>query len=256
MPLATAEAAVGIVMIKKTVKRLIRAAGWDLHRFVPSASAEAQLSRCLATFAIDTVFDVGANAGQFASGIRSAGFDGKIISFEPLSDARKQLLKSAAQDPKWIVHSQTAIGHEDGEIEMNISGNSVSSSVLTMLDSHSTAAVDSAYVGVERVPIHRLDSIADQYLEQDSKLFIKIDTQGYESQVIKGGERTIGKATGILCEMSVVPLYEGQMLWEEMIDQLKAKDFVLWALFRGFTDPRTGRTLQVDGLFVRKTLDV
>lgn len=243
-------------MFRRRLKSIIRKFGWDLHRFVPSASAEAQLSRCLATLAIDTVFDVGANAGQFASGIRAAGFDGKIISFEPLSDVRKQLLRLAGQDPKWIVHPQAAIGDQDGEIEMNISGNSVSSSVLTMLDSHSTAAANSAYVGKERVPIHQLDSIADEYLDEGSRLFIKIDTQGYESQVIKGGERTIGNATGILCEMSLVPLYEGQMLWEEIIDQFKAKDFVLWAFFKGFTDPRTGKTLQVDGLFVRKALDV
>lgn len=243
-----------MIVLKEITKRIIRAAGWDLHRFVPSASAEAQLNRCLASLDIDTVFDVGANAGQFGAGIRSAGFGGEIISFEPLSQARQSLLKAAGQDSKWIVHPQAAIGDENGEIEINISGNSVSSSALTMLDSHSSAAANSAYVGKERVPIHRLDSVADQYLSDDSKLLVKIDTQGYETQVINGGEMTIGKARGVLCEMSMVPLYEGQVLWEELVEQFKSIDFVLWALFKGFTDPRTGQTLQADGLFVKRSL--
>ncbi len=59
------------------------------------------------------------------------------------------LSEAAGRDPKWHVNPRCAIGDYDGEIEINISGNSVSSSVLPMMESHSSAAEGSAYVGVE-----------------------------------------------------------------------------------------------------------
>ena len=151
-----------------------------------SNSPEKQLSTILNLLNIDVVFDIGANEGQFAREMREHGYSGKIISFEPLTSARKNLLAFAALDLGWQVHEQSAIGDRDGEIEIHIAGNSVSSSVLPMLESHSSAAVGSSYVGSERVPIFKLDSIANKYLDKNYNLFIKIDTQGYEWQVLDG----------------------------------------------------------------------
>ena len=65
-----------------------------------------------------------------------------------------------------------------------------------MLESHSSVAVGSAYVGSERVPIFKLDSIANRYIEKNSNLFIKIDTQGYEWQVLGGGGGNIETSQG------------------------------------------------------------
>ncbi|EED36447.1 conserved hypothetical protein [Luminiphilus syltensis NOR5-1B] len=78
---------------------------------------------------IDTVFDIGVNIGQFAQELRSVGFFGKIISFDPLTTAHAQLTIAAARDQEWLVYPRSAVGNEDGEIEINIAGNSVSSSV-------------------------------------------------------------------------------------------------------------------------------
>jgi hypothetical protein len=135
---------------------------------------------------------------------------------------------------------------------MNPPGNSVSSSVLPMLESHSSAAVGSAYIDSERVPIAKLDTIASRYLNQKSKLFIKIDTQGFEWQVLDGASETLKQALGVLCELSLVPLYGGQRLWRDIVDRLETEGFMLWALQRGFTDPRTGQSLQMDGIFLRR----
>jgi FkbM family methyltransferase len=199
------------------------------------------------------VFDIGANEGQFAREIREHGYSRKIISFEPLTSARKALLSFASHDPGWQVHEQSAIGDKDGEIEIHIAGNSVSSSVLPMLESHSSAAVGSTYVGSERVPIFKLDSIANPYLDKNSNLFIKIDTQGYEWQVLDGAGKTLKQAQGVLCELSLVPLYNEQRLWRDIVDRLDRQGFILWALQKGFTNPKTGQSLQMDGIFVRKT---
>lgn len=238
--------------VRSGIRKLFLMAGVEISRHRPSNSSAAQLVKAMDVCCTNIVLDIGANEGQFAREIRKYGYAGKIVSFEPLSSARKNLVAFASHDPDWEVHEQSAIGDQNGEIKIHVSGNSVSSSVLPMLESHSTAANGSAYIDSEEVPIAMLDSVADRYLTSETNLFIKIDTQGFEWQVLDGASVTLQQARGVLCELSVVPLYEGQRLWRDIISRLEAEGFVLWALQKGFTDPRTGRTLQMDGIFLRK----
>lgn len=238
--------------MKKTIRKIARSVGIEITRYRPSNSVVAQLAKALEVADTNVVFDIGANEGQFASEIREYGFNGKIVSFEPLTSAYKKLITLASPDPNWEVYDQLAIGDQDGEIEIHISGNSVSSSVLPMLESHSSAAVGSAYIDSERVPIARLDSVAKQYMTSESNLFIKIDTQGFEWQVLDGAHETLQQARGVLCELSLIPLYDGQRLWRDIVDRLDVEGFMLWALQKGFTDPRTGQSLQMDGIFLRR----
>jgi FkbM family methyltransferase len=210
-----------------------------------------QLVRGLDTFDVDLVFDVGANVGQFAREIRTLGFRGGIVSFEPLADAHRKLAEAATGDDAWRVHSRCAIGDRDGDVTVNVAANSVSSSLLPMTDAHYSAATGSGYVGTETVPLLRLDAIAEHYLAAAQRPFLKIDTQGFEWQVLDGAARTLPRLRGVLCELSLVVLYEGQHLWLEMIDRLEHEGFTLWNLQPGFADPRNGRTLQVDAVFFR-----
>jgi FkbM family methyltransferase len=237
--------------LKKLIKGGLHKTGFDLHRLTPNSNPAFQLLKGMERFGVDLVFDVGANTGQFASELRSIGFKGQIVSFEPLLEAYQTLTATAARDPGWTVHRRAAIGDFDGEIEINIAGNSVSSSMLPMLDSHSSAAEGSAYIGSEKVPICRLDSVASVYIQDSRRYFIKIDTQGFEWQVLDGGRETLRQAQGVLCELSLVPLYEGQRLWMDVLHRLEAEGFTLWSIQKGFTDPRDGRTLQIDAIFFR-----
>ena len=225
--------------------------GVDIHRLSADSNASFQTLKGLDHFGIDTVLDIGANTGQFAKELRLIGYRHRIVSFEPLPYAYQKLSDSAAKDALWEVHAQGAIGDFDGEIEINIAGNSVSSSVLPMLESHSDAAKGSAYVGKVTVPISRLDSIAAKYVTGQENYFIKIDTQGFEWQVLDGAPDTLAKAQGVLCELSLVPLYQGQRLWLDLIQRLESEGFTLWSIQKGFTDPRDGRTLQLDAIFFK-----
>ena len=180
-------------MIRTWIRRQIRSLGWDLHRFSPYQDAAYQLHQSIQRVGADLIFDIGANSGQFGRDLRAAGFQGTIVSFEPLSVAHQLLAVNAARDPNWRVHPRGAIGDFDGEIEINIAGNSFSSSILPMLDSHATAAAGSAYVGAERAPISRLDSVASTYLgsARRHRYIVKIDTQGFEWQVFDGAAETL-----------------------------------------------------------------
>lgn len=236
----------------KTAHKLINFLGYDLRRLTTGSNKSLQLIKAFNRFKVDTVIDVGANKGQFASELRSFGYKDRIISFEPLSSAYAELKKNSLRDSLWTIHTRCAIGDFDGEIKINISGNSVSSSLLPMLDTHSSAAIGSAYVNSEDASIFKLDTIAPPYIKESRNTFLKIDTQGYEWQVLDGALDVLPNVCGVLCELSLIPLYEGQSLWLDIIQRLENDGFTLWALQNGFTDPRDGRSLQVDAIFFRK----
>lgn len=238
-------------MLKSFVKRTIRRLGFDIRRYNPASSESAQLMRMLSVHRINLVFDVGANTGQFGHFLRDAGYRGHIVSFEPLSVAWEQLLEASRNDPLWDVAPRAAIGNEDGEIEIHVACNSVSSSVLNMLDSHANAAPESRYVGSERVPLRRLDSIAPDYLRPDSVALLKIDTQGYESSVLQGATGLLDRLVGLQIELSLVPLYKGQRLFDDLLAEVKEEGFDLWSIWPVFTDQNSGRLIQVDATLFR-----
>jgi len=238
--------------LKKLIRKTLNKFGIDVHRFQSTASFEAQIVAAMRKVKIDILFDIGANTGQFSLEMREKGYSGMIVSFEPLTSAREKLIQQASKEKNWIVHERSAIGDYNGITDINISKNSVSSSILPMLKSHSDAVKNSVYIKTEKTPIITLDSVADGYLDKFSNLFIKIDTQGYESKVFDGAFKTLKRAKGVLCELSLIPLYEGQDTWKDLILRLEKEGFVLWSLEKGFTDRRDGRTLQVDGVFLKK----
>jgi len=239
-------------MIKKTIKKLSRSLGIDLKRYNIQTSEAAKMQRLLAYHNIDLVFDVGANIGQYAKSLRDLGYSGRIVSFEPLSSAYSQLKAASKKDPLWEIAPQTAIGNQEGEIIINIAGNSYSSSALPMLDAHLESAPESAYSGSETVKLSRLDTLAKDYIKSETKsIFLKIDVQGLEKQVIEGATAILPSIKGIKLELSLVPLYEGQVMFKEMIDIIEKLGYELYGIEPGFTAEKTGRMLQMDGIFFK-----
>lgn len=238
-------------MIKTLLKRGIRSFGFDLRRYDPATSEGARFIGALSAHKVNLVFDVGANIGQSGLSLRDLGYRGRIVSFEPLQAAWNQLAEARRKDSLWEVADRAAIGDEDGELEINVSGNSVSSSVLKMQKAHVNAAPAAAYIGREKVPIRRLDTIGTGYLHVDSILFIKIDTQGYEAQVLRGASDLLQKAVGLHLELSFIPLYEEQCTYDVLINQLKVLGFEMWDIVPNFIDAQSGRLLQADATFFR-----
>jgi FkbM family methyltransferase len=238
-------------MLRSYLIRAIRHFGFELLLYQPDSSRTAHFMRVLSTHNVNLVFDVGANIGQFGRSLREAGYRGRIVSFEPLSAAWEQLAAASSKDSLWEVAPRAAIGSEDGEIDLHVAGNSVSSSALEMLSMHENTAPESRYVGSEKAPLRRLDSVGLEYLRPDSVPILKIDTQGYEDRVLHGASGIMDRIMGLQIELSLVPLYEGQMLFNDLIDYVKTAGFDLWGLWPEFTDPRSGRLLQVDATFFR-----
>ena len=240
-----------IPILEHAIQKLLWSAGFELRRRRDERSEARRLSLMLLEHAVDLVLDVGANTGQFAQSLRRAGYQGRLVSFEPLSIAHKQLVLAARHDDLWEAFPRVAVGDHEGDIDIHVSANSFSSSALDMLVKHEVAAPGSAYVGKERVRLSRLDVLAREYLEPTAVAYVKIDTQGYEDRVLDGMTGILDKIRGIQLELSFVPLYEGQQLFDSLVERLRALGFSIWAIWPGICDPESGRMLQVDAIFFR-----
>jgi FkbM family methyltransferase len=240
--------------MKNSIKRIFNLFGLHLSKFNAFNVPAYQTVQALKAHNINVVFDIGANIGQFAIELREYGYMGKIVSFEPLPQAYQGLISRADGDEHWIVHPQCAVGAAAGEIEINVAANSASSSILPMLSAHETSAPHAKYTHKERVTLITLDSVLEQYAAEEDNIFIKIDTQGYEWAVLDGAEQALNQSKGVLLELSLIPLYEGQKLWLDLVNRLVANNYFTFAIQPGFTDTKTGQTLQVDGLFFKKII--
>lgn len=214
----------------------------------PVAVELPRIGKLLAAYQIDTVLDVGANQGQFAQRIRQAGYKGLIISYEPLSSAFRNLAQTASHDQNWDVQN-FALADFDGKAEINIAGNSYSSSFLDMLPRHLESAPESKYVGKEWVVCKKLDSIIDNV--PGDHIFLKMDVQGFEKRILDGGPKALGRIHSIQLEMLLAPLYKDALEFSDMLNLMMGMGYTLVGLEPDFSDPVTGQLLAVDGIFHR-----
>jgi FkbM family methyltransferase len=228
----------------------VRRLGYEVVRLAPPTEARRARAVLLADLGIETVVDVGANDGAFAHELRLDGYRGRIISFEPGAEAFKRLQARCADDPNWECR-KVALGATDGVSTINVAANSSSSSLLPMTAVHEQSAPGSGYIGVETVELARLDSLQRLLGLDTTRLFIKVDVQGYELEVLKGAVLTLTDALALESELSFVELYEDQPLFNDVVSSLREAGFVMTGIEEVHFDARTGELLQVNGTFRR-----
>jgi FkbM family methyltransferase len=234
-------------------KKFLQKFGILIRKYNAATSEELRRIKLLEYYNIDLVFDIGANKGQYATGIIDAGYNKKIVSFEPLTSAHSIIEKESKKYSSWTVAPRCAIGSKKEEIRINISANSVSSTLLNMLDSHYKGAPDSKIIGHEKVNVYPLDEIGEEYSKAAKNIFLKIDVQGFEQEVLKGAQKMIDRARGIEMEISLIPLYENQnWLLIQVLEYMDQKGFQLKSIVPAFTDNKTGEVLQCNGIFFKK----
>ena len=199
---------------------------------------------------VDLILDIGANIGQFAKSARSKGYKGLIVSIEPSSKAHSILLKNAEKDPLWKVYERIAVGEHQGKHKLNLASNSVSSSLLPMNELHLKAAPKSSYFSQETVEVKSLDTILSDFTINLNCL-LKIDTQGFEMEVLTGAENALKFIKYIMIELSVFELYKGQANYFDITKFLIDREFKLISIDKSFEDPNSGKTLQYDAIFER-----
>lgn len=196
---------------------------------------------------ITRVLDVGANVGQYARSLRSDGYVGDIVSFEPNPSAAAALVQTAAGDARWHIEP-VALGSTAGSLRLHVTVDSLSTSLLAPNAEYGYGFMDEVQEEVE-VEVKLLDDINTSV--SGSATLLKLDVQGFELEVLRGAERTLQSVAAVECELSLVPLYHGQALIEDVVAHLRHAGLHPVCLVRGFTDPKTHEVVQVDGLFVR-----
>lgn len=195
---------------------------------------------------IDVVIDVGANIGQFGQSLRAGGYCGKIVSFEPVASEFQTLSKKAAADGNWEAH-HCGLGAASGEAVIHVAELTVFSSILP---STSAAALHDSRTAIERNETIRIRTLDEVAASLAGNILLKIDTQGYERQVIDGGPQTVSRAKGILMELPIIHVYEGEWQFHEALKFMSDVGFVPAQIQPvGYHGKDTVSLIEVDCLF-------
>jgi len=231
------------------VKQVFRCFGYDLlstdyaQEFLPSH----HLSRVFKRLQIKCVLDVGANLGQYRDFLREkVGFDGSILSFEPIP-SHVEILKAKAKDDKqWTVYD-FALGAEGGNSEINVMQGGELSSFLSPSETSPAMTVKSRVM----VTVRTLNSIA--YLVEEicpiQFTYLKLDTQGFDLNVIRGGTQVLNRIPALQAEASLLPIYQGMPGFLDIYEHLTHLGFDLSGMFPVFRDDFL-RVREFDCVFV------
>ena len=233
--------------MKSFLKKVPRSLGFNFRRYDPTHD----LAELLKLYRVETLFDAGANAGMSGRYFRNLGFQGRIVSFEPVGPFYQQLVQEAAGDPNWVCEN-AALAEAEGEQEINVSGGcGGASSFLKKTGTTWESASELEYVGRERVRVTTIDRAAQEHYPEGRRLFLKLDVQGYERKVLEGASQTIPRIVGARVELSVSQCYEEEPSMFEMMNYLYGLGFRLCAIEEAWSDPQTREVYQMDGVFFR-----
>ena len=203
--------------------------------------------------AIGCVIDVGANTGQYAGFLRDeVGFTGLIVSIEPLAECFDRLERAAAADANWLVVN-CALGSAETEATLNVMAyDQLSSFLEPNNDGAPHMAPLNRVCRRVRVPVRRLDAVLAE-LETDRRLgpiYLKLDTQGFDLEVIKGAGAALPRIRALQTELSVVPIYDRMPDWQTALATLQGQGFELSGLWTVNRDPAL-RAVEMDCVMVR-----
>ena len=189
-------------------------------------------------FSPTVILDIGAFEGDWSKTAMQIWPQAKFVMIEANPEKAALLRRDPRLKNADVV--ETLVGPTDGaEVTFHImeSGSSV-------FEEHSD---------VQRRPAtlkqRTLDSITADLVAVD---FIKIDVQGYELEVLKGGQQTLAKAQAVLIELSLMEINEGAPLLDEALSFMRAAGFVSYDILEIHRRPLDGAMNQIDVLFVRE----
>ncbi len=233
------------------LRRLTRRFGYDLLPLEKSRDLHHQIVAAIAHNNVDLVIDVGANEGQYAQRLRHSGWTGPIVSIEPLPDLNARLTLAAKSMASWHIAPCLALGDRNGTIAIQRSSESDMSSVLHQKPMLRHLSPSSAVMEEIEVPVRRFDSFELDPSLSAERMFLKLDVQGYEAAVLEGVGDRWPRIAGLQLELALLPIYEGEHLWHDIVDRLSTLGFELHLVLPGYFERKLARQLQFDGVFFR-----
>jgi FkbM family methyltransferase len=196
-----------------------------------------------------TIIDVGANVGQFTVAAAKLFPKLQIHSFEPQPEA-VILLKKHVRKFKNITVYPLALGDQEGEIPFHVNAYSLSSSIIPLAEAHRLAFPNAQEVKTISVNLSTLDKVFNA-ITLEPPVLLKLDVQGYESTTLRGGRDTLKRVDYVILEASFKPMYEGEMLFMDIVRLMAEYGFQFLRPVGWLSEPKTGEILQMDALFKR-----
>jgi FkbM family methyltransferase len=240
------------IWLKELVRKGATRVGCQLGRLPSMESHGEHLRAIFEELRITCVLDVGAHVGQYGRFLRNIGYDGQIVSFEPIRANFDMLEQRCAGDPKWTA-LRMALGSRDDVVPMNVAHVTQFSSFLQPTRYSLDRFDGFSHVDrVEMVEMKRLDGIFDAVVPQarEARVFVKLDTQGYDLTVLEGAGEHVGRLLALQSELSVKPLYEGMTGYIDAMSALNAMGFDLTGVFPVLRDEHL-RIVEFDSVMVR-----
>jgi FkbM family methyltransferase len=218
----------------------------------PDTLLGLRLDKLLSVVGVNLVLDVGAHGGGYASFLRRNGYKGRVISFEPVASNYELLQQAALDDGLWETHN-VALGSEDGEGQMNVTHSTLLSSFHQ--PSNSVMVKAAAIDHVERVVVRRLDSLLPEITDLGDQIFLKMDTQGWDLEVLHGASGVLGDVKAIQSEVSMIPIYDGMPNLQESLKCFRELGYSVADMFPVVYDS-SYRTIEFDCICVSDELRV
>jgi FkbM family methyltransferase len=215
--------------------------------------ADEHIAWILRELEINCVLDVGANRGQYATGLRRAGYAGRIVSFEPIAEVADELERHAADDPDWHV-VRVALGDADTSSPMMVAGGLRQMSSLREPSDFGRDWSPHLDTGVhEDVLVRRLDGLLDGLIADldEPRLYLKLDTQGHDLAAFAGAGARIADVLGMQSEVACVPIYDGVPRLPEQIEVYESAGFELTGMYPVTIDRDSLRVIEFDAVMIR-----
>lgn len=233
--------------IRNLVKRLLRFGDPFPRQWVCGYLEWSHIKRLLQIYSINCVLDVGANHGQFAENLRRIGYWGRICSFEPISHEFERMARHFSHDRNWRGFP-IALGNKNGEQILHVpTASTAMSSFLKPKDASWQLAEIS-------VPIRKLDDIFEETISgiQQPNVMLKIDTQGYDLEVVKGGANCIARVTCLQSEVAITPIYDGAPTYLHVLAEYEKLGFQLAGFAEASRQEASASLVEANCLLVRR----
>jgi FkbM family methyltransferase len=195
--------------LKKTLRSVVNRTGFDVVRL---HSSPRRTLLGLVGHEFRSVIDVGANKGQFAKEISALFPHAQLFCFEPLEEPFRALSEWAGLQGGRVRCYKTALGESEGVVTMQEhSDHSPSSSLLATTETCQELYPQTRAAQSTSIRIATMDEVlADELPKIPRDILLKLDVQGFEDRVIRGGRGVLSQCHAVILEVCVAPLYQAQ----------------------------------------------
>ena len=174
---------------------------------------------------VKAVVDVGAHRGSFARRMAKIFPRAHLVCIEPQPEPFAELTRWAASRGSRVTTFQGALGDHTGSVSLRrLADHLPSSSILKTTPTMRELFPATQEANLIEVPLTTLDALlADRGAAYSSDLLLKLDVQGYEMSVLRGAERSLPRVRAVIIEILLLPLYEGQPTFAELVTHLAAQ---------------------------------